>query len=296
MGRPPPGDGEQSMSVYEIVTEQVVKALESGVCPWRKPWSGGHRAPMNVSGREYRGINVFLLGLSGYESPYWITYRQAQEKGGNVRKGERGQLVVFWRWLKNEETGDEFPMLRYYTVFNVAQCEGVTAPETPSRTFEPIEAAERIVSSLPATHAKIAHGLSAACYVPDRDEIRMPTRGAFQNEEGYYATLFHELTHSTGHESRLSRRGVVDRPRFASHDYSEEELIAEMGSSFLCHEAGILPATIDNAAAYLRSWVDALKGDARLVVRAAASAQKAADWLLNRAATAAADPAEGTAA
>jgi antirestriction protein ArdC len=269
-------------SVYEIVTEQMVKALESGVCPWRKPWSGGHRAPMNITGREYRGINVFLLGTAGYESPYWITYRQAEERGGYVRKGERGRIVVLWRWMENKETGDEYPMLRYYTVFNVAQCEGITAPTAPARTFTPIEGAERIVSGLPATHARIAHGLSAACYVPDRDEIHMPTRGAFRTEEEYYSTLFHELTHSTGHESRIGRKGIVDRARFASHAYSEEELVAEMGASFLCHEAGILPATIENSAAYLRSWVDILKGDSRLVVRAAGAAQKAADWLLDR--------------
>ncbi len=269
-------------SVYEIVTEQMVNALESGVCPWRKPWAGGHGAPMNISGREYRGVNVFLLGLSGYESPYWMTYRQAQEKGGHVKKGERGQLVVFWKWLKNDETGEDFPMLRYYTVFNVAQCEGIASPETQVRTFTPIEAAERIVSGLPATAAGVAHGLSGACYVPALDEVRMPSREAFTGSEEYYGTLFHELTHSTGHESRLARKGIVDRARFASHEYSEEELVAEMGSSFLCHEAGILPATMENSAAYLRSWVKVLKGDSRLVVRAAGAAQKAADWLLGR--------------
>ncbi len=199
-----------------------------------------------------------------------------------MRKGEKGRLVVLWRWLTNDETGDEFPMLRHYTVFNVVQCEGITVPETPARPFAPIEAAERIVANLPANHARVGHGLSAACYVPDPDEIRMPMRGAFRTEEEYYCTLFHELTHSTGHESRLARKGIVDRARFASHAYSEEELVGEMGASFLCHASGILPATIENSAAYLRSWVKVLNGDSRLVVRAAGAAQKAADWLLNR--------------
>jgi antirestriction protein ArdC len=216
---------------------------------------------MNISGREYRGVNVFLLGLSEYASPYWLTYRQAMERGGHVRKGERGQLVVLWRWLKNEETGEDFPMLRYYTVFNVAQCDGVASPEPPARPFTPIEGAERIVSSLPATSAKVRHGASAACYVPDLDEVRLPSREAFTSCEEYYGTLFHELTHSTGHESRLGRRGIVDRARFASHEYSEEELVAEMGAAFLGHVASILPVTLENSAAYLRSWVRVLKGD-----------------------------------
>jgi len=238
---------------------------------------------MSITGREYRGINVLLLGMAPYESPYWITYKQAMDRGGHVKKGERGRLVVLWRWLKDKATGDEVPVLRYYTVFNAAeQCEGIEVPATPARTFTPIEGAERIVSGLPEGAARIQHGISAACYVPDLDEVRMPSREAFHTEEDYYATLFHELTHSTGHESRLKRKGVVERARFASHDYSEEELVAEMGASFLGHDAGILPATIDNAAAYLRSWVKVLKGDARLVVRAAGAAQKAADWLLNR--------------
>ena len=269
-------------SVYEIVTEQVVRALESGECPWRKPWNGGHRAPMNITGREYRGINVFLLGLAGYESPYWLTYRQAIERGGHVRKGEKGRAVVLWRWLEDEEKGDEFPILRYYTVFNVAQCEGIKAPEPPARTFSPIEGAERIIASLPETHARILHGIAGASYAPAPDEVRLPSREAFRTDEEYYGTLFHELTHSTGHESRLGRRGIADRARFASHEYSEEELVAEMGAAFLGHVAGILPVTLENSAAYLRSWVKVLKGDSRLVVRAASAAQKAADWLLGR--------------
>lgn len=281
-------------SVYEIVTEQVVKALEEGVVPWRKPWSGGHRAPMNITGREYRGINVLLLGMAPYESPYWITYRQAVERGGHVKKGERGRMVVLWRWLEDKETGDEVPVLRYYTVFNAAaQCERIEVPAVSVRTFTPIEGGERIVAGLPAAAARVRHGVSGACYVPDLDEVHMPSREAFHSGEEYYATLFHELSHSTGHESRLKRKGIVDRARFASHDYSEEELVAEMGASFLGHEAGILPRTIDNAAAYLRSWVKVLKGDARLVVRAAAAAQKAADWLLDRR-PASGEQAEGT--
>jgi antirestriction protein ArdC len=269
-------------SVYEIVTEQVVKALEEGVIPWRKPWSGGYRAPMNITGREYRGLNVFLLGMAGYESPYWLTFRQATDRNGYIRKGEKGRIVVLWRWAKDEKTGDETPLLKYFRVWNVAQCEGIQTPDLPVRTCTPIEAADRILAGLPSTAARIRNGFWGACYVPDLDEIRLPWREGFHGDAEYYGTAFHELTHSTGHETRLARRGVVERARFASHDYSEEELVAEMGAAFLSHEAGILPATLDNSAAYLRSWVAALKGDSRLVVRAAGASQKAADWLLNR--------------
>jgi antirestriction protein ArdC len=199
-----------------------------------------------------------------------------------VKKGEKGRTVVFWRWREDERTGEEIPTLRFYTVFNAAaQCEGIQTPDVPAREFSPIDGAERILAGLPATHAPIRHGISGACYVPDLDEIRLPNRDSFHSDEEYYATAFHELTHMTGHESRLARRGVVERPRFASHEYSEEELVAEMGAAFLGHRAGILTATLENLAAYLRSWVRVLKGDSRLVVRAAAQAQKAADWLLD---------------
>jgi antirestriction protein ArdC len=273
-------------SVYEIVTEQVVQALEAGQCPWRKPWNAGHCTPRNITGREYRGINVFLLGLAGYESPYWLTYRQATERGGYIRKGEKGRPVVLWRWYEDEETGEERAAIRYYTVFNIAQCEGITAPEVPPRAFAPIDGAETIIEGLPDGHAPIRHGHEHASYAPLSDEIRMPSREAFATDEEYYSTLFHELTHSTGHESRLGRKGICDRVRFASHEYSEEELIAEMGAAFLAHAAGILPTTLDNSAAYLRSWVKVLKGDSRLVIRAAASAQKAVDSLLGRQTTA----------
>ena len=198
-----------------------------------------------------------------------------------MRKGEKGRMVVLWRWFE-DESGEERASIRYFNVWNVAQCEGIQAPVAPVRTFAPIEAAENIIANLPATHAPIRHGVSAACYVPALDEIRMPSRESFVSAEAYYGVLWHELTHSTGALARLARRGVTEPTRFADHAYSEEELVAEMGSAFLANECGILPATLENSAAYLRSWVRVLKGDSRLVVRAAGQAQKAADWLLNR--------------
>jgi antirestriction protein ArdC len=258
------------------------------VAPWKRPWDSG--VPKNLmSQKEYRGVNPLLLGLAGYSSPYWLTYKQAQEIGGHVRKGEKGSMVTFWKLLdhKDEETGEKvkLPLLRYHTVFNIEQTEGIRLRRElthPARKVEPIEACEAILRELPTSSARRVNGGGVACYVPDRDEIHTPSQAAFHSDAEYYGTLFHELVHSTGHESRLSREGIVNRSRFASHAYSREELIAEMGAAFLAGEVGIAPATLDNSAAYLQSWVSVLKGDARLVVQAAGAAQKAVDWLRGR--------------
>ena len=189
-------------SVYSIVTEQILKQLESGVAPWHRPWTT--QIPKNlVSGRGYRGINVFLLAASGYGSPYWLTYKQATERGGHVRKGEHGTKVVFWK-IGTRETEDadgdtierKSILLRYYTVFNVEQCEGIAAPNaTP--TVNPIEECERIVRQMPNPPAMQQDG--RAWYRPSTDTVGMPSRNAFNSAEEYYSTLFHELTHSTGH-------------------------------------------------------------------------------------------------
>ena len=267
------------MNVYEIVTEQVVAALEQGTAPWRKPWVS-RTAPRNLrSGKPYRGINVWLLTMRPFASPYWLTYRQAQELGGVVRKGERATLVVFWRILRTlaqegEGTKDKkVPLLRYYNVFNAEQCDGITVPAAEeSAVFAPIDAAEEIVRNLPAEAPPIEHGGDMACYLPCVDRIRVPERASFTDAEEYYSTLFHELTHASGHPSRLDRPDVMS-PSFGSARYSREELIAEMGSAFLCHRAGILVATLDNSAAYLRRWAGAIKADSRMVVTAAAAAQ-----------------------
>jgi antirestriction protein ArdC len=195
-------------SVYEIVTEQVIQALEQGIVPWRKPWCGGHGAPMNITGREYRGVNVLLLGLAQYASPYWLTYRQATERGGHVKKGEHGRLVVLWRWHKDETTGEETPTVRYYRVWSLEQCEGVASPATTTdRPFTPVEAAERILAGVPAGFAPIRHGASGACYVPDLDEIRLPVREAFHSEAEYYGTALHEAVHWPFFEARAAGRG-----------------------------------------------------------------------------------------
>jgi antirestriction protein ArdC len=269
-------------SVYSIVTEQILKQLESGVAPWHRPWTT--QLPKNlVSGRGYRGINVFLLTSSGYGSPYWLTYKQATERGGHVRKGEHGTKVVFWKIGTREvenadgETNEKTSvLLRYYTVFNVEQCEGIAAPDA-ERVVNPIEECERIVRQMPNPPAMEQDG--RAWYRPSTDTVGIPSRNAFNSAEEFYSTLFHELTHSTGHTKRIGRDGIEKLNTFGSESYSKEELIAEMGAAMLCGVAGIERMTLPNSAAYLRSWIDVLKSDSRMMVSAASQAQKAADYI-----------------
>jgi antirestriction protein ArdC len=269
-------------SVYEIVTEQVIKQLESGVAPWRKPWRT--LPPSNlISKRPYRGINVFLLAFAGYGSQYWLTYRQAHGLGGNVRWGEHGTKIVFWKCNTREtESADgeieerKSAFLRYYTVFNLEQTEGLKALLRLPPAF-PIQSAEEIVQGMPNPPAFEQD--ARAAYIPARDTVTMPSRTAFESQAEYYSTLFHELAHSTGHAKRLGREGIEKIQPFGSEDYSKEELVAEMGSAMLCGVAGIEQATISNSAAYLHSWINRLKADSRLVVSAARAAQEAADYI-----------------
>jgi antirestriction protein ArdC len=260
-------------SVYEQVTERMIALLEKGNVPWRKPWNVQTGLPRNfVSKKPYRGINSFLLHAMQYESPYWLTYRQATELGGYVRKGEKACRVVFWKRLEieNEQTGeaDKIPLLRFYYVFNVAQCDGlknVSAPETP--TTAPAKP-EAIIEAMPQC-PDIKHGMAQASYSPSADTVFMPNRQQFEKPEGYYATLFHELIHSTGHSLRLNRPTVTESAGFGSNPYCREELIAEMGAAFL-----------ENSAAYIQNWLEQLKNDKRLIVQAAAQAQRATDFIL----------------
>jgi antirestriction protein ArdC len=274
--------GKSYSSVYDIVTERILMELESGVVPWRKPWRTPPPANL-VSKKTYRGINFFLLSLTGYGSQYWLTYRQAQALGGNVRKGEHGTKIVFWKFDKYEtEAADgeaeerTSAILRYYVVFNLEQTEGLKAllALPPAR---PIESAEAIAAAMPNPPA-FEQGHRAA-YTASSDTVTMPSRTAFASRAEYYSTLFHELTHSTGHAKRLAREGFDKPQMFGSDAYSREELIAEMGSAMLCGVAGIEQSTVANSVAYLQAWTARLKGDSRLVVSAASAAQKAADYI-----------------
>jgi antirestriction protein ArdC len=270
-------------TVYEIVTNQILAALEQGEVPWHKPWQS--LPPTNlITKKPYRGINVFLLGFAGYGSQFWLTFNQAKQLGGNVRKGEHGTKIIFWKCKTREmESADgeieerKSAFLRYYTVFNLEQTEGLSALLTLPPAF-PIESAEEIVKGMPNPPAFEQD--SRAAYIPSRDTVTMPSRTAFQSQAEFYSTLFHELVHSTGHGKRLGREGIEKIQPFGSEDYSQEELVAEMGSAMLCGAAGIEQATIGNSVAYLQSWINRLKADSRLVISAARAAQAAADYIL----------------
>lgn len=280
-----------AFDVYHAVTDRILEMLDKGTVPWRHPIrSAGGDWPKNLaSGKGYRGVNVFLLAITawtkGYGSAFWLTYKQAAERGGNVRKGEKSSMVVFWKQYEttDRETGDpkKVPVLRYYNVFNADQCDGIRAPDAPAEQafpFEPIEAAEKIVAGYAAGPA-IEHAGAQAFYRPAADLVRLPEPARFLSREFYYATTFHELAHSTGHSSRLDRGLDRDLPPFGSADYSREELVAEMGSAFLCASAGISPPTIDQSAAYIAGWRKKLGEDKKLVIAAAGAGHRAADWI-----------------
>lgn len=276
--------------IYQAVTDRIIALLEQGTAPWKKPWSSAQGgAPKNlVSKREYSGINWFMLGCQGYEAPYWLTFKQAKERGGHVRKGEKGSLAIFWKAYQKESENDEekpatIPVLRHYTVFNVEQCEGVDypreeIPEWPEN--ERINRAETIQLCMPRRPHVVCRG-GRACYSPIDDTVTVPELKRFEKPEEYYSALFHELAHSTGHESRLAREGITNTHFFGDELYSKEELIAEMTSAFICAHCGIDTATIENSAAYIQGWIKALKGDKKLAITAGAAAQKAANYILN---------------
>jgi antirestriction protein ArdC len=281
----PSGKSNSQRSVYQIVTEQVIKQLESGVAPWRKPWRTD--VPMSLASlKPYRGLNVLLLASQGYASRYWLTFNQAAKLGGHVKKGEHGTIVSFWKIGEYEEkdTGEkrESFLLRYYRVFNLEQTEGIAENlglDKPETRVPSIEMCEQIVAEMPQ-RPRIEDS-NAAWYRPLTDTVGMPHKQKFDSAESYYATLFHELAHSTGHPSRVGREGIENVNSFASESYSKEELVAEMSSAFLCGVSGISPAVIGQSAAYLRSWISRLKGDSRLLVSAASAAQKASDFILD---------------
>lgn len=273
--------------VYDQITERIIALLEQGTVPWHKPWKAQTGLPRNlVSQKPYRGINVFLLIAAGYESPFWLTFRQAIQLGGAVRKGEKACPIVFWKQLavEDEERKEprNIPLLRFYHVFNVAQCDGIE-PATPEKETLPngITKPVEIVANMPQPPL-IKHGMTRAFYAPREDYVGMPMRERCGNEDEYYSTLFHELVHSTGHASRLNRVTLTESAGFGSNPYCKEELVAELGAAFLCGQAEIAERTINNSAAYLQGWLEQLRNDRTLIVQAAAQAQKAADFILGQ--------------
>ena len=269
---------------YDRITERIVSLLTQGTVPWHKPWHVKTGLPRNlISQKPYRGINVFLLMAMNYESPHWLTLRQANLLGGQIKPGEKSCPVVFWKPMKvkDKESGEDrkIPFLRLYHVFNVTQCAGLkNVPKADDSAFIQTMPPE-IVANMPQRPV-IKHGMAMASYSPVSDLVNMPDHARFESEDHYHATLFHELVHATGHEKRLKRASIMERNGYGSDPYGKEELIAEMGSAFLCGYAGIVDRTINSSAAYLEGWLKQLKEDKTLIVHAAAQAQKAADFIL----------------
>lgn len=271
------------MKVEQIVTEKIIKALKQGNAPWKKPWKGTY--PMNlITKREYRGINVLMLWLDDYKQPYYLTYRQAIKLKGNVKRGEKGALVVYWNIIETKEKTKDgkkktIPILRYYTVFNVEQCEGLEVPKLNNHSKN--DRYERVLD-LYKDSPEVQDKSNRASYNLTTDTVHMPNINMFESPQAYYSILFHELVHSTGHEKRLNRFINKDQTQFASESYSKEELVAELGAAFLCARYKIDNSQFENSVAYLRSWIGRLEGDNRLIISAAGKAQKANDYILER--------------
>lgn len=275
---------------YQRITDTIVEQLEAGTKPWIRPWRGNARrslTPRRATGEAYRGINVLMLWVAGqmfgYEENTWMTYRQAQDLGAQVRKGEKGTLVVkYGTFTPKDHEDDEdraIPYLKGYTVFNVEQIDSLPdqffspAEELPTSPVPHIDTVEAFVRN---TRAKVNYGGTKACYRPSVDDILMPDRERFDSEVHLYSTLLHELAHFSGAKHRLDRDLTG---RFGNEAYAMEECIAECTAAFLCADLGVDHDPRDNTAAYLASWVAVLKNDKRAIITAAAKAQVAADYL-----------------
>lgn len=277
--------------IHQDITDSIVAKLEEGALPWRKDWHGATLdMPRRANGEYYKGINVLLLWISamtrGYTADQWMTFKQAKELGGAVRKGEKGTGIVFYKTLELEDdNGDKrkVPMARQYTVFNVQQIDGL--PASYAAPVDQVDTGARPVADIQAFFDAIPVNLvedgTQPRYVPARDVVYMPPVHAFETAQGYYGTLAHELVHWTGHNSRLDRLGDADNRK----EYAFEELVAELGACFTCAAVGGAP-DLDNSAAYIGSWLRALKDDKKFIFKAAAAAQRAADYLMDAAAAA----------
>ena len=279
-------------TIFKQVTDKIIQALEKGVIPWKKLWIS--ITPRNINGRKYTGINRLLLGMTEYKYPYFLTMNQCNALGGRVKKGEKSNFVVFWKIMNSKITDDgketvkHIPILRYYNLFNIDQ---TTLPlsvvknadqirsESEFDSNEPVQKAKELVESFTDV-PEIEFNNEKACYIPALDKIMLPHRHLFKSDEAFISTEFHELIHSTGHPSRLTRKGI-QKVNFGSEEYSKEELVAEIGACFLANLCGIV-GTFENSEAYIRGWIKALENDPRMVVHAAGHAEKAVDFLMGK--------------
>ena len=271
------------MDIYAEITNRIVSQMEQGVIPWRKPWVASGSAMSYATGKPYSLLNQMLLSQPGE----YVTYHEAKKSGGHVKKGAKASLIVFWRWIesKDDETGEikRIPFLRYYNVFHIDQCEGLSAKHTqpmPNAAGSSDIADDIISSYLLRSGVTLKHNEGdRAYYAPALDTVVLPLMAQFASTAEYYSTLFHELTHSTGHASRLGRINKV--ASFGSDEYSREELTAEIGAAALVNHAGLETASsFRNNAAYIQNWLSVLRNDKRFIVSAAGKAEKAINLIL----------------
>lgn len=281
-----------NMNICRMVTDRIIEELSKGSIPWRKPWAMTGGAISHSTGKPYSLLNQMLLGRPGE----WLTFKQAQAEGGMVRKGEKGRPVVFWKQIEIEEEKDGkkekklVPVLRYYTVFHIDQTEGVKAKYAPPAAPAPVSPlleAEAVIEAYkaksPALRIDREKPSDRAYYSPALDYVCVPQLSQYSRPEEFYSTLFHELVHSTGHASRLDRfKGSAAAAAFGSEEYSKEELTAEIGAATLCSHCGIeTPESFKNSAAYIQSWLKALRNDPQMIIAAAGRAEKAAAFILS---------------
>lgn len=273
--------------IYEIVTQKIIDLLETGVVPWQIPWRTASGMPRNlVSLRPYNGINFWLLLCRKDSIPFYLTFEQVKSLGGTIRKGEKSTMIVFWKLLKSEDEAEEkvTPLLRYYHVFNISQTEGIDEKRIPKtgafdHDFNSVDVAESLISKW-TDCPKIIQGSDSAYYEPKFDLVCIPNPRTFFNDHQFYSTLYHELVHSTGHTKRLGRHEKIKDHKFGSQDYSQEELVAEMGAAYLCGLTDMGQQTLENNVAYIKSWIRTFKNDSKVLIMAAAQAQKAVDYII----------------
>ena len=293
---------QQKFDVYEFVTNLICKKLEEGVAPWRRTWGNKtscktfYSGPQNyITHKPYNGVNYVLLSCTPYESQYFLTFKQVGECKGFVKQGEKALPVVYWnineKEIKNTATGEtekkKYGFLKMYYVFNLEQTtiEQSNALSNISNEDDSldskIESCENIISNMPFPPKIQSKDRSRAFYSPMMDLVNMPLITDFDSPEEYYATYFHELIHSTGHENRLDRKDMNQVSNFSPQEYSKEELTAEMGAAYLCTMSGIENVTIDNTAAYLKGWLEKLKSDTKFLFEASGKAKNAVKFILN---------------
>ena len=293
----------EQKDMYALITNRLISELEKGNIAWRKTWNAYGIAKNYATGKAYKGINFLMMNFfSPYPIPYFMSFKQAKDLGGNIKKGAKAEQVIYFstyfkdgdnnsisaeQATERKKTGEKVKVLkflRYYSVFNVANIEGIdfNFEEMPLKPHEKIEKCEQILGNYPNAPRYEFKDLQSAFYSPTFDYINMPPLEQHDTPEDYYCTFFHELIHSTGHAKRLNRAEIVETNKFGSEPYSIEELTAELGASFLCHIAQIEnTALIENSAAYIKGWLKQLKNDNQFIFKASAEAQKAVDYIYN---------------